>query len=171
MRRVRAMHIARVVGPRIHRSVDAATTGGTMRGGAETSMPRRMVLIWIVVGEVAFWAFVVAGLSARYLLGRARPGAALLLATPLVDASLLAASALDLRDGGAARPTHGLAFTYLGFTVAFGKSTIRWADARFGHRFAGTPAPPRSPRYGRAKARHEWQILPGKCWRGGSVRA
>jgi hypothetical protein len=30
---------------------------------------------------------------------------------------------------------------YLGFSVVFGPSVIRWADARFAHRFAGGPPP------------------------------
>jgi hypothetical protein len=32
---------------------------------------------------------------------------------------------------------------------------LRWADARFAHRFAGGPPPPRRPRYGEARTRHE----------------
>lgn len=39
-----------------------------------------------------------------------------------------------------------------------GHYLIRWADARFAHRFAGAPAPAKPPKYGRARARHEWQI-------------
>ncbi|MDT7650336.1 MAG: hypothetical protein QOI36_1742, partial [Pseudonocardiales bacterium] len=42
-------------------------------------------------------------------------------------------------------------------TVAFGHSMIRWADARFAHRFAGGPPPPRPPRYGAAKVAYEWR--------------
>ncbi|WP_424326067.1 hypothetical protein [Gordonia sp. (in: high G+C Gram-positive bacteria)] len=34
-----------------------------------------------------------------------------------------------------------LARLYLGVTVVFGPRLIRWADARFAHRFAGGPAP------------------------------
>jgi hypothetical protein len=34
---------------------------------------------------------------------------------------------------------------------------IRWADARFAHRFAGGPPPPRRPRHGAARTRYEWR--------------
>ena len=53
--------------------------------------------------------------------------------------------------------THGLAAVYLGFTVAFGHSMIRWADARFAHRFAGGPPPRKPPQYGAAKVAYEWR--------------
>ena len=44
--------------------------------------------------------------------------------------------------------THGLAAAYLGFSVAFGHSMVRWADQRFAHRFAGGPPPWRPPKQG-----------------------
>ena len=56
--------------------------------------------------------------------------------------------------------THGLAAVYLGFSVVFGPSMIRWADSRFAHRFAGGPPPVR--RRGKEKLRHEWHEF-GKC--------
>ncbi|WDZ83370.1 hypothetical protein [Micromonospora cathayae] len=116
-----------------------------------------MLVGLIIACEVAFWVLLAAGLVARYPLRRPRAGAALLLAVPLVDLVLLAATLLDLRRGGTATFAHGLAAGYLGFSVAFGHSLIRWADERFAHRFAGGPPPSRPPRYGMARARHEWR--------------
>ncbi|TDC58923.1 hypothetical protein E1258_19830 [Micromonospora sp. KC207] len=116
------------------------------------------MLVVVVVGcEIGFWVLLVAGLVARYPLRRPRLGAALLVCVPLVDLVLLAVTALDLRRGATADATHGLAAVYLGFSVAFGHSTIRWADQRFAHRFAGGPPPVRPPRHGWARARHEWR--------------
>ncbi|MBB5825023.1 MULTISPECIES: hypothetical protein [Micromonospora] len=116
------------------------------------------MLVAVIVGcEIGFWVLLVAGLVARYPLRRPRLGAALLLCVPLVDLALLAAAALDLRRGATADVTHGLAAAYLGFSVAFGHSMIRWADQRFAHRFAGGPPPVRPPRHGWARARHEWR--------------
>ncbi|MDI5944050.1 hypothetical protein QLR68_39155, partial [Micromonospora sp. DH15] len=116
------------------------------------------MLVAVIVGcEIGFWVLLVAGLVARYPLRRPRLGAALLVCVPLVDLVLLAAAALDLRRGATADATHGLAAAYLGFSVAFGHSLIRWADQRFAHRFAGGPPPVRPPRYGWARARHEWR--------------
>ena len=68
-----------------------------------------MIAVAIVACEAAFWALLMGGLTARYLVGRARLGALLLLCVPLVDAVLLAVTAVHLADGAAARWTHGLA--------------------------------------------------------------
>ncbi|HYN94067.1 MAG TPA: hypothetical protein VES42_09500 [Pilimelia sp.] len=116
-----------------------------------------MLLVVIVACEVGFWVMLAAGLFARYVLRRRRLGAALLVSVPLLDLILLAATVLDLRAGATANVTHGLAAAYLGFSVAFGHSMIRWADQRFAHRFAGGPPPWRPPKGGRARVRHEWR--------------
>lgn len=116
-----------------------------------------MLLGLIVACEVAFWVVLGAGLAARYLLRMRRLGGLLLLAVPLVDLVLLVASVADLRGGGRADFTHGLAAAYLGFTAAFGHDMVRWADVRFAHRYAGGPPPERRARYGRERARHEWR--------------
>ncbi len=118
------------------------------------------MLLAIIAGcEVGFWVVLLAGLTARYLLGLRRVGAVLLACVPLVDLVLLIAAILHLRRGATADFTHGLAAAYVGVSVAFGPSTIRWADARFAHRFAGGPPPPRPRRYGRVRARYEWQLF------------
>ena len=107
-----------------------------------------MIVHLIIACEIMFWVFIAAGLAARYLLRRKTLGAALLICAPLVDVVLLVATALDLRGGGEANFTHGLAAAYIGFSVAFGHSLISWADARFAYRFAGGPAPVAPPKYG-----------------------
>ncbi|MEV4541269.1 hypothetical protein [Micromonospora echinaurantiaca] len=116
-----------------------------------------MLVAVIVACEVGFWVVLGAGLLARYPLRRPRLGAALLVCVPLVDLVLLAATAVDLRRGATADVTHGLAAAYLGFSVAFGHSMVRWADQRFAHRFAGGPPPVKPPRAGRARTRYEWR--------------
>ncbi|GLY25854.1 hypothetical protein [Micromonospora sp. NBRC 101691] len=116
-----------------------------------------MLVGLIIACEVAFWVVLAAGLIARYPLRRPRLGAALLLAVPLVDVVLLVATLIDLRSGGTATLAHGLAAAYLGFSVAFGHSVVRWADQRFAHRFAGGPPPVKPPRCGWARTRHEWR--------------
>ncbi|MEV4142402.1 hypothetical protein AB0J40_01975 [Amycolatopsis sp. NPDC049691] len=134
----------------------------------------------VAAGEIGFWVLIAAGLTVRYVL-RARRASVLLLAmVPLIDVVVLVATALDLAGGAKANFTHGLAAVYLGFSVVFGPGMVRWADARFAHRFAvgfrgvpggEAPGPGRSPgchsgpppkRQGREKARHEWREF-GKC--------
>lgn len=115
------------------------------------------VLAVIVAGEIGFWVVLVAALAARYLLGRRSLSTGLLLGLPLIDLVVLGATVLDLRAGAVAGDSHGLAATYLGVTVAFGHSMVRWADQRFAHRFAGGPPPVRPPRSGPERVRHEWR--------------
>jgi hypothetical protein len=130
----------------------------TTRLGRSPRHAGRMMLVMIVGCEVGFWLLLAAGLAVRYLLRRPRAGAVLLLGVPLVDLVLLVASVVDLRRGAAVTSAHGLAAAYLGFTVVFGHRTVRWADGRFAHRFAGGPPPPRPPRGGRARTRYEWLL-------------
>ena len=113
-----------------------------------------MLVVVIVACEVLFWVFLVAGLSARYLLRRPRLGAVLLALSPAADLVLLGATALDLRGGATATFAHGLAAIYLGFSLAYGRTLIRWADVRFAHRFAGGDAPRK--KYGMEYARACW---------------
>jgi len=107
--------------------------------------------------EIAFWVLIALGLGSRYLLGMRRLGLALLIATPLVDLTLLALTVVDLRRGGQANVFHGLAAVYLGVSVAFGHRMIRWADQHFAHRFAAGPRPRRRPSQGVAHARSQRQ--------------
>lgn len=117
------------------------------------------LVLLIAICEVAFWVVLGAGLLARYPLRRRRLGAALLLCVPLVDLVLVTASFADVARGTSPGTAHGLAAVYLGFTVAFGHSLVRWADVRFAHRFAGGPAPVKPPRDGLAALPHEMREL------------
>ncbi|WP_173038875.1 hypothetical protein [Phytohabitans flavus] len=116
-----------------------------------------MILAIIVACEIGFWVILGAGLVARYLLRWRRVGAVLLLCVPLVDVVLLGATMVDLRRGAEATSTHGLAAAYIGFSIAFGHSMVRWADQRFAHRFAGGPPPWKPPKGGWERARYEWR--------------
>lgn len=113
-----------------------------------------LVLAVIIACEIGFWVFVALGLAARYALGRRRVGAVLLAMAPVVDLVLLTAVVINLRAGATASFSHGLAALYIGISIAYGHSMIRWADARFAHRFAHGAAPIRV--YGRQYMQ--------KCW-------
>lgn len=117
-----------------------------------------MLIGLIIACEVAFWVLLGLALSARYILRMRRTSTALLIAVPLVDVVLLIATVLDLRNGATADFTHGLSAAYIGFSVAYGHYLVRWADVRFAHRFAGGQAPVKPPKYGAARAAHEWRI-------------
>ncbi|MER5218854.1 hypothetical protein [Streptomyces flaveus] len=117
-----------------------------------------MIVTLVIVCEVAFWVLLAAGLTARYLLKMPRTGLALLLCEPLLEVLLFAVTAIDLKNGAEPDWKHGLAAVYIGFTVGLGHSMIKWADAHFAHRFAGGPPPVKPPKYGFARAVHEWKV-------------
>ncbi|WP_251094960.1 hypothetical protein [Streptomyces sp. Caat 7-52] len=117
-----------------------------------------MIVGLIVACEVAFWVLLAAGLGFRYALRMPRTGLALLLCEPLLEAVLFAVTAIDLKNGAEPDWRHGLAAVYIGFTVGLGHSTVKWADARVAHRFADGPPPVKPPRYGTARAVHEWKV-------------
>jgi hypothetical protein len=117
-----------------------------------------VIVTLIIACEVAFWVLLAAGLSFRYLLRMPRVGLALLLCEPLLEVLLFTVTAVDLKNGAEPDWKHGLAAVYIGFTVGLGHSTVKWADARFAHRFAGGPPPVRPPKYGTARAVHEWKV-------------
>jgi hypothetical protein len=117
------------------------------------------VLPLIIACEIGFWALLLAGLAARYLLKAKTLSVILLICVPVVDVVLLAASVIDLRNGGQANFAHGLAAIYIGVSVAFGGRMVRWTDQRFAHRFADGPPPERPPKSGREHAayqRRQW---------------
>ena len=115
-------------------------------------------LVWLIgASEVGFWVLLGAGLVARYLLRLRRVSTVLLLLVPVLDVVLIAASLADVASGSPPGQVHGLAAVYLGATVAFGHSTISWADRWVAHRFAGGPPSSRKPTYGAERVAYEWR--------------
>jgi len=103
------------------------------------------VLIAVIIAcEVGFWVAVLGGLALRYLAGLRRAGAVVLALAPVVDAVLLAVTALDLARGGRADWMHGLAALYIGISLAYGRRMVGWADARFAHWRQGRTLPARA---------------------------
>ncbi|MGW7521383.1 hypothetical protein ACWGJ2_38025 [Streptomyces sp. NPDC054796] len=117
-----------------------------------------MIVTLIVACEVAFWVLLAGGLALRYLARMPRAGAVVLMCEPLLEVVLLIVTVIDLRNGGEPDWKHGLAAVYVGFTATHGHYMIKWADGHFAHRFAGGPRPAKPPRYGMARALHEWKM-------------
>ncbi|MFC8246648.1 hypothetical protein [Streptomyces chartreusis] len=114
-----------------------------------------MIVALIIACEVGFWVLLALGLAVRYLLKWRRTSVVLLLCEPLLELVLFVATAVDLKNGAEPGWEHGLAALYIGYTVVYGHYTIRWLDGHAAHRLGGAPRPPRPPRYGMARARHE----------------
>jgi len=119
---------------------------------------REVIVGLIIACEVAFWVLLAAGLLFRYALKMPRAGLAFLLCEPVLEVVLFVVTAMDLRDGAEPSWHHGVAAVYIGFTVGLGHSTIKWADAQVSHRFFGGPPPIKPPKYGMARAVHEWKV-------------
>jgi hypothetical protein len=119
------------------------------------------MLLWLIIFcEVAFWALLASGLLARYALNLRRTSTVLLICVPLVDVLLLIATALDLqRNSAAANFAHGLAALYIGFTIAFGRMTIRWADQWFAYKFASGARPKALPSGGWEYIWNDWKLF------------
>lgn len=116
------------------------------------------MIAWLIVAcEIGFWFIILAGLMTRYVCKKKKAGAIILLLTPVVDLILLAATIIDIRQGGEAGFVHGLAAVYIGVTVAFGHGMIKWADERFAYKFANGSKPEEKPKRGAAHAAAERQ--------------
>jgi hypothetical protein len=124
-----------------------------------SSLLENPLVLLILACEIGFWVVLAAGLLARYALRRRRLSTVLLLSVPLIDLVLVTASVADVARGADPETVHGLAAMYLGFTVAFGHSIIRWADTHAAHRLAGGPKPVKPPQEGLAGLAHETREL------------
>jgi hypothetical protein len=126
------------------------------------SLGDNTLYVLIVGCEAAFWVVLFSGLAARYLLQWGRISWFLLLCVPVTDLALLVFTVMDLKNGASATFAHGLATAYVGFTVAFGSTMMRWADQRFAHRYAGGPRPLGPPSHGWAAVMYEMKLW-GLC--------
>ncbi|PAD38308.1 hypothetical protein [Terribacillus sp. 7520-G] len=115
------------------------------------------IIVLIILCEVGFWVFIAAGLIARYVLKLPKAGLILLSATPLIDLVLLVATGLDLARGTTATMAHAIAAIYIGVSLAYGKSMIRWADQRFAYYLAKQGEKPKKL-YGKE---HAWKEVKG----------
>jgi hypothetical protein len=115
------------------------------------------IVALIVACEIGLWILLGLGLLARYLLRLRTLSTLLLAAIPLLDVVLVVAVTLDLMGGAEPRYVHGLAGIYLGFSVAFGPSIVRWADVRFAHRFAGGLPPVKPAKGTPERVAHLWR--------------
>lgn len=89
-------------------------------------------IAWMIVAcEIGFWIVILLGLFTRYVLKKNKLGVFFLALTPVIDLILLIAASYDLYRGATATIAHALAAVYIGISIGFGKSMIKWADERF----------------------------------------
>lgn len=123
--------------------------------GVRSYLAQNPATLAIIAGELGFWVFLLVGLVTRYPLRMRRVSTVVLVALPVIDLGVLVVTVLNLAGGATANVSHGLAAVYLGFSVVFGRSMVRWADTRFAHRFTGGPKPVKIT--GRATLNREWR--------------
>ncbi|WP_077604131.1 hypothetical protein [Oceanobacillus sojae] len=89
-------------------------------------------IAWMIVAcEIGFWIVIILGLFTRYVLKKNKLGLFFLALTPVIDFILLIITAADLYRGATATAAHAIAAVYIGVSIVFGKSMIKWADERF----------------------------------------
>lgn len=116
------------------------------------------MLLWLIIGcEIGFWLFLFLGLFIRYILDSPRAGKVVLLCVPLLDFTLLFATAIDLHNGAVAEFAHGLAAVYLGFTIVYGSEVIKWLDHLVAQKINKAERVVVFERYGWAHALYEWR--------------
>ena len=97
------------------------------------------IIGWAIIAcEILFWIVIMLGLIFRYLLKMKKLGLFFLALTPVVDLILIIITSVDLYRGATATIIHGLAAVYIGVSLSFGKSMIKWADERFQYYIAKT---------------------------------
>lgn len=112
------------------------------------------LIAWLIIAsEIGFWVVIVLGLITRYIFKRNKLGLFFLALTPVIDLVLLIATSVDLYNGATATQVHGIAAVYIGVSIAFGKSMIRWADERFLY-YIAKQGPKPVKRYGMDYAKH-----------------
>lgn len=114
------------------------------------------MLAIIVVCEVLFWVMLVLGLLARYVARWRTVSTILLISTPIIDLVLIAITMIDLGRGSTPHFTHGLSAFYIGFSVVFGPSVIRWADQKANYRWGDGPEPVSVDRSPSDELAHQW---------------
>ncbi len=112
-----------------------------------------LVAWMIVASEIGFWVFIILGLITRYFLRLEKLGLFFLALTPVIDLILLITTSIDLYRGATATKAHAIAAIYIGVSVAFGKSMIKWADEHFLY-YVMKKGPKPQKRYGFDYAKH-----------------
>ncbi|MED3878389.1 hypothetical protein [Priestia megaterium] len=112
------------------------------------------LIAWMIIGcEIAFWIVIILGLATRYMFRKQKLSFFILALTPVVDFVLLIVTSVDLYRGATATYAHAIAAVYIGISIAFGKSMIKWADERFQYYVMKNGEKPRR-RYGKEYAKH-----------------
>lgn len=116
-----------------------------------------IIFVAIIIGEVAFWIFLLLGLLLRYKWGSQKLSILLLASTPIIDVFLLVFTYLDLSNGTKPHFFHGLSAAYIGFSIMYGHRTIRWADKWAAYKWSSGIRPVKKKLSGQENIRYQWK--------------
>lgn len=94
-----------------------------MIGGVEM-----LILTLIIICEILFWVFAILGVFFRSIIKNAKLGNFFLILIPIDDLLLIIFNIVSLLMGEPFSYSHSLSGIYLGVTIAFGKTIIKWLD-------------------------------------------
>lgn len=116
-----------------------------------------IIFLAIIVGEIAFWIFLLLGLLLRYKWGYKQISLVLLASTPIIDLFLLFFTLIDLSNGVKPHFFHGLSAAYIGFSIMYGHRTIRWADNWASYKWSAGNRPVKKKLYGKEDISYQWK--------------
>ncbi|GIN94801.1 hypothetical protein J6TS1_06710 [Siminovitchia terrae] len=86
------------------------------------------ILTLIIICEILFWVFAVLGVFFRSITKMPKLGAFFLILIPIDDFLLIIFNIVSLLIGEPFNYSHSLSGLYLGITLAFGETIIKWVD-------------------------------------------
>ncbi|WP_408869194.1 hypothetical protein ACJYYY_05110 [Brochothrix campestris] len=86
---------------------------------------------FIFFSQIAFWFVLFAGFITRYLFKKQRASSIVLYVAVAIDAVLLYATALNIKNGTFATIYHGLSAVFIGVALCCGPSLLAWIDNKF----------------------------------------
>lgn len=86
------------------------------------------ILTLIIICEILFWVFAILGVFFRSIVKNNKLGRFFLILIPIDDVLLIIFNIVSLLIGEPFSYSHSLSGLYLGITIAFGETIIKWLD-------------------------------------------
>lgn len=115
------------------------------------------IFLAIIIGEIAFWVFLLAGLLLRYKWGVKNVSLIFLALTPIIDVFILVFTFIDLYNGTKPHFFHGMSAAYIGFSLIYGPGTIRRVDKWAAYKWSNGTRPVKTILKGNAEIKYQWK--------------
>lgn len=121
------------------------------------------MILLIIICEILFWIFLILGILIRYAFKSQKLSNLFLLSTPLIDLLLIFLTYNDLANNNEPTFMHGLSFVYIGYSIIYGKRTIKWADNLFNYYFNNAKNPNQFKVKEKNKLKYQWKEFKRIC--------